>query len=320
MTFYDKFLLFLWCVPILGLLAFDLFSVWPSGPGRRAAMADSAARRMDLWLSLELGAAVVRRLRRRRLISAGVVSIAGPIGGAVIYFALRHTHADTAELNWTVSPAMTTGFALLSVYAFGTVLGWWRSLRRPLTGERGDLTNTRTPAPGREDVLPRWFRRVRHAETVFPVAATVYYLVVPDRHRAFDDIGVCLGCAVLVGAVFGLDRWLDRIVRAPQRPDADPAESAVDDTMRIEFVLALAGILHIYLIACSNVILAAASIPRAEGQWVFVFSWLPLYGHGLFSPNINSKYGRRLLLWHRHENPGRLPGHSRYLQAEKPLL
>ena len=71
---------------------------------------------------------------------------------------------------------------------------------------------------------------------------------------------------------------------------------------------------------CANLFLAAAPVPTAAGEWVFPFSWMPLYGCALLAPNLKSKSGRKMLLWHRRGDSARHPGYARYSQAEKPLF
>jgi hypothetical protein len=297
-TNYDKFLLILWAVPVVAYGVGCLAYAGPDSPRRRNRLATRAAQRMNLSMPPELGDAVAGRIRLRHR-TTGWIALAAAFPGAMAIFLLwRRTHSLPAPVGRVPAEDLVL-LALVGVFGLGQAIGGRRGLRRPLSGTREDLAPNRL-APRLSDVLPRWFRWQQRMALLLPVAAAGAYLSESRPHALLADPALCLACLVAVGSGLEIERWQARIMREPQTAGASLQELGADDTMRVEFVLAVAWVRYLCLGFFALTALAAAPAPLAWGNWELLavtagsLTYLPL------APTFRwRRRAQPLLLWHR---------------------
>ena len=295
MSNYDKLLLGMWTVPLLIVVLVDRTAAGLVGSNRHRRLVADTVRRMDLPLTPELVDAVARRLRARHAFLARVALFAWLPGVAIIVIAWRHTH--TLSGDGTPSQALTLVMcAVMSTFAIGGALGWQRCLRLPLIEGQGNQIAHRL-SPEVSDALPKWFRMLQPLALIYPVAAAIYFFSTSSQHRPLGDLGVGLWVLVAVGAYVGCGLWQAWIMSVPQRATAALPELVVDDTMRVEGVLALASDRWFGSWLVTAVILDAASGPA---QLWLQLSWaVPVFLYLTVFQPYSSSLSKRLLLWHR---------------------
>ena len=296
MSNYDKLLLVVWTVPLLIVVLLDRTAAGLIGSMRHRRLIADTVRRMDLPLTPELVDAVARRLRVRHGFSARFALLAWLPGVVIIVIAWRHTH--TFSNDNAPSQALTLVMCTVaSTFAIGEALGWQRCLRLPLIEGQGDRMSHRL-SPEVSDALPKWFRVLQPLVLIYPVAAAIDFFSTSSRLRPFGNLEVGLFVLAAVGVYAGCGLWQARIMRVAQPAMAALPEFVVDDTMRVECVLALARDRWFGSWLVTAIILDAASTSPAR-LWLQL-SWIvPMFAYqALFQP-YSSSLSKRLLLWHR---------------------